>query len=373
MKKIGIVMLCGIILILSSCGNLSVTGTWSFEKILYNGTEYNTEELKTLNESIFVPEVVSMIDAVIIIKEGTKPDCGNAFICSNGQIAAVEWSLSNNSIKIGELTCSIDKDYIIACPTESSKLFFKRASNSQDISQFNNNNDSAIGASESNDSITESETNSTGIINSNVINTTDDCNYDRIISDGESAIQTGISELKSEWDKLSGTIDSYDTYVKNFEKVEDYYSTIYSKTEIMCSTVYATALDYAKSIQNSSLSGTDKYKQCKNIERDIYDDLCDIIEKEIYDQLFDDIEDHFYNGVLDDSNDVNVDYSDWYDTKYDEYDLWYNTKSDVYEEWYNTKSDIYSFYYDLSSEYYSGDFEQAQTIIDKFEKKLSKR
>ena len=76
---------------------------------------------------------------------------------------------------------------------------------------------------------------------------------------------------------------------------------------------------YTVAINSSGKSFEDKYKDSKNIEEDIYDDLFDGINDSIYEDLFKDMTRSFYEDVLDDQDKSGVDYSTWYDTRSDEY------------------------------------------------------
>ena len=377
MKKYFGALLLFVALFITACGSgAAVYGTWTLEKVTKDGTSYTVDELKSLGESAVGSDVMSMADMTIVIKESDKSDSGSAFIGSAGQTAAVEWSLEGNKLKVGVQEGELDGDYLILSPNESSKMYFKKTSDSQDISSL----PKSSGESAKDDSTEDvkpeeaasptDDTTETDTSGDSYVSSTD---YETILKNATSSIEQGIADINSEWESLKSDISSYDSYVSKSSDVEEFYKKILAKNAELCTIAYRAALDYAKAIASSSDSDSDKYKKSKDIDKEIYDDLCDIIKEGIYEDLFKAVKKHIYDGVLKHSDDAGVSYSDWYDTKSNEYDLWYDTKSDVYEEWYDSKSDIYSFYYDVASEFYSGDADKAQKKIDKFEEDIQKR
>ena len=139
MKKYFGVLLLFVALFITACGSgAAVYGTWTLEKVTKDGTSYTVDELKSLGESAVGSDVMSMADMTIVIKESDKSDSGSAFIGSAGQTAAVEWSLEGNKLKVGVQEGELDGDYLILSPNESSKMYFKKTSDSQDISNLPN-------------------------------------------------------------------------------------------------------------------------------------------------------------------------------------------------------------------------------------------
>ena len=184
-------------------------------------------------------------------------------------------------------------------------------------------------------------------------------------------IENTVNALNSEWQTLSATLTTYDDYVKNAEKVEQFYEKINTQTEQACIRLQEYAVKYAEMIMSSDMSNDDKYDAFDDLNDCIYDDVSDDLNDGIYDGLLKDMQDALYEGALDDSDDADS-YSDWYDVRSNEYENWYDTRSDVYENWYDTRSDIYSFYYDMRSELWSDDIEKAEDILADYKEDVKK-
>lgn len=184
-------------------------------------------------------------------------------------------------------------------------------------------------------------------------------------------VEDAVAELQVGYDQLAQEIDTYDKYVENVEKIEEFYQEIVNTTNKTCIILRARAANYAELVLASNGSTKEKYEALEGIEDSIYDDAADVINKEIYDGILNDMNKAFYDGVLDDSDDA-PSYEQWYDIRSDEYEWWYDARSDVYEAWYDARSDIYSFYYDERSETYSGDMERAQKKLDSFNADIEK-
>lgn len=380
MKKYLSAVILFVALFITACGSGSaVYGTWTLEKVNHDGTSYTLDEIKSLGEQTLGNDVMSMIDTTIVIKESDQSNSGSAFINTAGQTATVDWSLDGNKLKMGVQEAELDGDYLVLSTNDSSKMYFKKSSDSQDISSLPTNsgetakddsNDSSEGTKPEETTAPSDDTSESSSSSDSYESSGD---YDTILKNATSSIEQGISDINSEWDTLKSGINSYDSYVSNSSDIEEFYKKILAKNAELCTIAYKAALDYAKAIAASSDDDSDKYKKAKDIDKEIYDDMCDIIKEGIYEDLFKSVKKQLYDGALKHSDEAGVSYNDWYDTKSDEYDQWYSTKSDVYEEWYDSKSDIYSFYYDIASEFYSGDADRAQKKIDKFEADIKKR
>lgn len=184
-------------------------------------------------------------------------------------------------------------------------------------------------------------------------------------------VEDAVAYLQAGYDELVQEIDSYDAYVANVDKVENYYQEVVSVTEETCINLRARAANYTELILSSDMPNDDKYDALEGLEDYIYDDAADVIEKDIYDGILDDMEKAFYSGVLDDSDDA-PSYDDWYDARSDEYGWWYDARSDVYEAWYDVRGDIYELYYDERSETFSGDIDRAWKKLDNFKADVEK-
>lgn len=218
------------------------------------------------------------------------------------------------------------------------------------------------------------ETNQTPSVNENVDNDTENDNTNTDVSANTieefedviaKHVEHTVNSLKNEWKNLSATITTYDDYVKNADKVEQFYEKVNTQAEQTCISLQEYTVHYAKKIMASDMSNDDKYDAFDDLKDCIYDDACDDLNDGIYDGLLKDMQDAFYEGVLDDSEDA-PSYSDWYDVRSNEYENWYDTRSDVYENWYDTRSDIYNFYYDMRGELWDDDIEKAKKTLNDY-------
>ncbi len=184
-------------------------------------------------------------------------------------------------------------------------------------------------------------------------------------------VEDTVNALNNEWQALSATINSYDDYVKNAEKVEAFYDKINYEAEQVFIRLQQYAVKYAELIMSSDISNDDKYDAFDDLNDCIYDDAADDLNDDIYDGLLDDMQDALYYDILDDSDDAD-DYSEWYDVRSDEYENWYDTRSDVYENWYDTRSDVYDFCYDMRGELWSDDIEKAEKALADYKEDVEK-
>ena len=116
----------------------------------------------------------------------------------------------------------------------------------------------------------------------------------------------------------------------------------------------------------------EKYEAFDDFYDVIYDDCGDELYDAIYDGLFDDAYDTFYDGVLDDKED-DVEYSEWYDYRSDEYNALFDIKSEVYDDYSDYRSDVYDLRSDLRSELWDDDLERAQNKLEKFKANIGKQ
>lgn len=141
-------------------------------------------------------------------------------------------------------------------------------------------------------------------------------------------VESTINELNTEWEKLKEEVNTYNVYLNEVEKVETYYDKIQSTTEQLCIRLYAYSANCAELILSSSKEYKDKYDDLEMINDIIYENAREEINDRIYDGILKDMEDTFYDGIIKDAED-NVPYSDWYDTRSNEYEIWYDTRSEV--------------------------------------------
>lgn len=140
MKKLIAILICSTLLFFTACSSSApCCGTWTLDKISRDGTEYTIDELKALGENTFSSDITSFLDANIIIKESSEQNTGNAFIASNGEVETVEWNFSDNKIKMGYRDGILENNYLVF-ENNDTMLYFKKVSDSQDLSQIGNTN-----------------------------------------------------------------------------------------------------------------------------------------------------------------------------------------------------------------------------------------
>lgn len=188
----------------------------------------------------------------------------------------------------------------------------------------------------------------------------------------EQDIEGTVSPLTTEYEALITEIDTYDKYLSNTSKVEEFYHKIYETHHDLCSRMYEYSLDYAEIIICSDKSNDDKYDDLEKLQSFIYDDSGNEIYDEFYDGLMSDMYDSYYDGVLDDAYKENASNSEWYDIHSDEYDMWSDANSDIYDDLSDCRSDIYDFLSDLKREVHDNDIEKAEKKINDFRKDIEK-
>lgn len=184
-------------------------------------------------------------------------------------------------------------------------------------------------------------------------------------------IENTVNTLNSDWETLLAKVTTYDDYVKNAEKIEQFYEKINEQSENACIRLQEYAVKYAEMIMASNMSNDDKYDAFDDLNDCIYDDAADDLNDGIYDGLLKDMQDALYEEVLDDSEKA-PSYSDWYEIRSNEYENWYDTRSDVYENWYDTRSDIYEFFSDMRGKLWSDDIEKANKTLSDYKEDVEK-
>lgn len=184
-------------------------------------------------------------------------------------------------------------------------------------------------------------------------------------------IEQTVSQLNTKWQSLKSDITTYDEYVDNADKVEDFYDEINDTVEKACIRLQKYTVQYAEVIIKSNMSNDDKYDVFDDLLDCIYEDVADDLYDGIYEDLMDDMQEVLYEGALDNSDDA-PSYSDWIDIRSDEYSNWLDTRSDVYSNWLDTRSDIYSFFLDMRGELWSNDIERAKEIFDDYKEDVEK-
>lgn len=185
-------------------------------------------------------------------------------------------------------------------------------------------------------------------------------------------LESTVAALKAEYDKLVTNIDAYDKYLKNADRVAEFYDRVNENAKLLCIRMREYSLDYAEAIMAFDNPNDDKYKDFKELYDCIYDDAGSEIYDEIYDGILDDIYKDFYDGILEDAYDNGIAYDEWSNARSREYDWWSDTRSDVYDEWSDFRSDVYDFWSDMRSELWDDDIERANDKIKKFKEDIEK-
>ncbi len=180
-----------------------------------------------------------------------------------------------------------------------------------------------------------------------------------------------IEYLKAEWKALSEEIDTYDEYIENIDRIENFHTYLEDSAYQMLIMICEYGISYSELIMQSDSSSKDKYNDFDDMRECIYEDACDIINDEIYDDILEDIKDYYYEGVIKDAKD-HVEYSEWSDARSDAYGWWSDARGEVYNSWSDFRGDIYSFYSDIRSELYGGDIEKANSVLQDFKDKVAK-
>ncbi len=197
---------------------------------------------------------------------------------------------------------------------------------------------------------------------------------EEIYTELEKEIDETVAKLFEDMENLGTDIDSYQKYLENVEKIENYYTEIYENTKMLCVRMYEYSLKYAENILASNKTNDEKYNDLEVIYDNIYNDAGDNIYDLIYDDLFDDMYDLYYDGLFDEAYDNKEysEYSEWLDAHSNEYNMWLDTHSDIYDIWLDTRSDIYDFWLDLRGEIWDDDIERANKIIEDFREDIEK-
>lgn len=177
------------------------------------------------------------------------------------------------------------------------------------------------------------------------------------------------AKLRVEFEALATEIDTYDKYVKNKSKVEEFYSTIHKETKSICIRMREYSIAYTEIVMKENETNDDKYDAMEDLYDIIYDDACGEIYDLIYDDLLGDMYDFIYEGVVSDGYDY-TGYEQWADTSSEAYDMWSDSLSDVYDEWSDALSDIYDFWSDVCGHIYDGGTEDVNEEISKFREEI---
>ena len=187
----------------------------------------------------------------------------------------------------------------------------------------------------------------------------------------EKDVEDTLNELEDEWKTLEATVTSYENYVEQSEKIENFYVKIEDSTENLCIRLYQYTLKYADIIMSSNESLDDRYDLFNELSDCIYEKATDDISDEIYDGILDDMGKAFYDGVLEDAQD-SVPYSEWSDIRSNEYRWWSDARSSTYSNYSDTRSDVYRFTSNICTKLYNHNIEEATAVLEKYRQTAEK-
>ena len=187
----------------------------------------------------------------------------------------------------------------------------------------------------------------------------------------EKDVTDTLDGLRAEYEQLTAEIDTYDKYVENIEKVNEFYNRICEENRAICIRMREYSITYTELVLKSGDSNSDKYDAIGGLYDCIYDDACGDIYDGIYDDLMGDMFDAFYDGVISDGYDY-ASYNEWSEMISDAYDIWSDSLSDIYDEWSDALSDIYGFWSDVSGDLWDGDADKVDEEITEFREDIDK-
>ena len=183
-------------------------------------------------------------------------------------------------------------------------------------------------------------------------------------------LESTLEALENEWKEISTEVDTFEKYVADPDRIEEFYDKIVETVEALCLRQRQFAIEYANVILQSD--SQTKYRDLMYLHSSLYGDSRREILGATYNGILKKIHQYYYNGILKKGKKT-ASYSVWNEARSDEYSWWSDARSTVYSTWSDTYSDIYSFWSDLRSEVYSKDWDTAQKVIDKFQKKLDRK
>ena len=187
----------------------------------------------------------------------------------------------------------------------------------------------------------------------------------------EKDVTDTVDGLRAEYDQLAAEIDTYDKYVENIGRVNEFYTRISEENRAICIRMREYSITYTELVLKSGDSNSDKYDAIGDLYDCIYDDACGDIYDGIYDDLMGDMYDAIYDGVVSDGYN-HAPYKEWSDMSSDAYEIWSDSLSDIYDEWSDALSDIYDFWSDVSGDLWDGDTDKVNEEITKFRADIDK-
>lgn len=180
-----------------------------------------------------------------------------------------------------------------------------------------------------------------------------------IIAKAQADFSDTSQKLLDEQAKVFSEVgDTFDDYLTNADKLQDWYDLAVSETEGLAERAVEYGREYYQAVvDNVDLSEDRNWDRATEDFYDaIYDDAFDDYYDAIYEDAFDEAYDAYYDGIVADAYDT-VPYDDWSDASGDAYEAWADAHSAVYEAWSDGHSDVYSDYSDVRGAFYGNDFD----------------
>ncbi len=335
LKLISTTLLC---VSLVACGEQQglkdqLLGTWEPDSVVIKETILTIREVEDMGDD-------SLSDFSIIIN-----DNGIAYLKDGDSSEQVTWEKTDDGILIGEVECSIEEDYVIL-ENNGIQIRLKKSSDEQmNTIVEENNNESEETEDFKNEAI---ENDILEIINSDVNST--------------------ITSLNEKFDLLVSETGSYEEYLENKSKIDEFYLTIEIEMKELGNRIASNSEEYFRYIVATvdhddidALNGAlDEYYD------QVVNSACDSVYDGVSNGLLDKILDAYYYGVIDIAyNEDKIDYEAYSAASSEAYEQWSDAFSSNYAIWSDMFSLFYNYWADVNSELiYQNNYDIESIIIN---------
>lgn len=180
-----------------------------------------------------------------------------------------------------------------------------------------------------------------------------------IILEAQTDFSDTSQKILDEQEKMFAEVgDTYDSYIANVDKVQEWYDLAVSETEALGERAVEYGRQYYQAVvDNVDVTDDREWEKATEDFYDvIYDDAFDDYYDAVYEDAFDNAYDQYYDGIIADAYDVTP-YDEWSDTSSAAYDAYSKALSDVYSAYSDALSDVYEDYSDVCSAFYNNDFD----------------
>ncbi len=323
MKKI-LLSIISIMLSLSIIGcssnEIDLTGTWEPESVIAEEVKFTIKELEALGD-------FSLSEIIFIVKEG-----GKIYIDDGTTSELVDWEEIENGMIVGEVEFIIEGENLVFERNNIQVLLVKVSENEEIVETEENTNTNTNGT-------TKSET-------------TSNIKDNEILEAIDSDVLSTVDSLNAQYETLIAEVgDTYDGYVENKDKINEFYYTIEVELANLANRIAYQSHEYFRYVVNNiDNKDTDALDDALEEYFDrVYDDACNEIFDEIYNDLTSKLFDQYYNGILSDAFDTE-EYSVVSDISSQEYEDWSDLNSNIYEIWSDLNTLIYDYYSETNSQ-----------------------